>query len=330
MVATRRVTRGAGDGAAASWGLRVMRLAAIALLFSAAAIAPGVAAAQESSARLFAAHALALRASGVAGGAEAAAVLAAAPGAGAFEAKESLSDLWSPFFANAVVKLARLRSPGPVALYYNPLLDIALLTFWERRDAGYFPMSARALPGERLADPDSVFALAPPWMRSRDGPLQALVRIAPARLDSFLRAHPAAASEAGRAPANFASAAADTRAVLPRLLWSAAEALRWIDGEIPWLEAALAEIERALAAPTPAALLEAAPDTDPETAAALADLPPAFADKLGLDMILEAGQDGRLLFASLPEDGHIYVVAECRVAGPDCALIRIALLPVLG
>ncbi len=311
-------------------GLRVPRLAAIALLLAAAALAPGAAAAQGSSARVFAAHALALRASGVAGGAAAAAVLAAAPGAGAFEAKEALPDLWSPFFANTVVKLARLHSPGPVALYYNPLLDIALLTFWERRDAGYFPVSARALPGERLADPDSVFALAPPWMRSRDGPLQALLRIAPTRLDSFLRAHPAAASEAGRDSANFASAAADMRAALPRLLWSATEALRWIDGGIPWLEAVLAEIERALAASAPAALIEAAPDTDPETAAALVGLPPAFADELGLDMILEAGRDGRLLFASLPEDGHIYVVAECRVAGTDCALVRLALLPVLG
>ena len=312
--------------------LRETRLVgAVAFLLAAEALAPGKAAAQESHARPFATHALALRASGVAGGAEAAAILEIAPGSGAVGAEEALPDLWSPFFANAIVKLARLRSPGPAALYYNPLLDIVLLTFWERRATGYLVVSARALPGERHVDPDSQFALAPPWMRSRDeGPFGAFVRMAQARLDAFLRAHPAGASEAGRDSRAFASAAADMRAVLPRLLWSGAAALRWGNGEIPWLDATLADIDRALAASTPAALIEAAPDTSPEAAAALVGLPPAFAEKLGLDMIVEAGAGGRLLFASLPEDGHIYVVAECREAGSDCALVRVTLFSALG
>ena len=83
------------------------------------AVHPIRAAAQESSARLFATHALALRAAGVAGEGPAAKVLAAMPGAGMAGDGESLSALWRPFFANAIVKLGRLRSPAPVALYYN-------------------------------------------------------------------------------------------------------------------------------------------------------------------------------------------------------------------
>ena len=68
--------------------------------------------AEESPARQFAASALALRSAVVAGEERALAVLAAMPGAG-MAARETLPALWSPTFANAIVKLGRLRSTGP-------------------------------------------------------------------------------------------------------------------------------------------------------------------------------------------------------------------------
>lgn len=305
---------------------RARRAAAFAWLALAAFSA--AASAEEAGPRLFAAHALALRAEGVAGGADAAAALAAIPGAAASGGEESPAALWRPFFANAVVALGRARFPAPVALYYNPLLDIALLALWEERGDGYRLASVHALPGERLTDPGAAFALAPPWFGAPDGPLNGLVRISGERLAAFLRAHPADAAAGGEAAA-FAAAAAGMRAALPRLLWDAARSARWADGSIPWLEAALAEIERALAASTPAAVVAAAPDTDAETAAALAGLPPAFAENLGLDAILEAGADDRLIFASLPEDGDVYLVAHCRLDGAVCAPRRLALFSVL-
>ena len=55
--------------------------------------------------------------------------MAAMPGA-AMVHEVSPMVLWGPFFANAVVKLGRLHSSAPTALYYNPLLDIAVITFW--------------------------------------------------------------------------------------------------------------------------------------------------------------------------------------------------------
>ena len=164
-------------------------------------------AAEESAARVFAAHALDLRAAGVAGEARAAAVLAGMPGVPLTGAEESLPVLWTPFFENAIVKLGRVQSDAPVALYYNPLLDVALFTVWERRQTQYRVTSIRALPGEHLADPVTAVATRPPWMAEENGPVDALSRITAARLDRFRRAHPASARDAGRDATTFAAAA---------------------------------------------------------------------------------------------------------------------------
>ena len=56
--------------------------------------------------------------------------------AGAAGAGAAPVALWRPFFANAVVALGRLPSSAPVALYYNPLLDVAVATLWEKQDGG--------------------------------------------------------------------------------------------------------------------------------------------------------------------------------------------------
>lgn len=287
---------------------------------------PASSSAAESAARRFAAHALALRADGLAGGGAAAEVLVAMPGAAA--AGASPAALWRPFFANAVVELGRLPSPAPVALYYNPLLDVAVTTRWEKQDGGYRVASARALPGERLADPEAAVAPLPSWTAA-PGPVDALARATAARLDAFRNAHPARSAEPGRDAATFAAVAADLRAALPRLVWNAAQSARWTEDVQPWLRPALAEVEAALAARDPSALVAAAPDTDADTAAVLARLPAGFAAGLALDMVLEAQGDARLLVGSLPEDGDVYVLTLCRLAGGGCALRRFVLLALL-
>ena len=288
--------------------------------------APQGGSSDSSAARLFAAHALALRTDGLAGEGAAAEVLAALPGAAA--AGASPPALWRPFFANAVVALGRLPSPAPVALYYNPLLDVAVTTVWEKHDGGYRVAAARALPGERLEDPEAAVAPLPPWTAA-PGPVDALARTTAARLDAFRNAHPTQSAEPGRDAAAFAAAAADLRAALPRLVWNVVQSARWTDDAQPWLRPALAEVEAALAARHPSALVAAAPDTDPDTAAVLARLPAGFAAGLALDMVLEAQGDARLLVGSLPEDGDVYVLALCRLAGGGCALRRFVLLALL-
>ena len=284
---------------------------------------------EESPARQFAAAALALRTDAVDGEDRALEVLAAMPGTG-MVARETLPALWGPSFANAIVKLGRLRSSGPVALYYDPLLDSAVLTFWTREGAGYRVQSVRALPGERLAGPAAAVAVEPAWLSAKDGAVGALALTTMARLDAFALAHPPDALEPGRDTATFADAAADLRAALPRLAWHAAQRAGWTDEIKPWLRPALAGIERALAARDPAALLSAAPDTDEPTAAALAGLPAGFAAHLRLDMAIESTGQERLLIGSLAADGDTYLLALCEINNADaCALRRLLLVSLL-
>ena len=285
-------------------------------------------AAEESPAHRFAAHALALRAAAVAGEERALEVLTAMPGAG-MVARETLPILWRPFFANAIVKLGRLPSSAPVALYYDPLLDIAVLTFWTWEEAGYRVKSIRALPGERLASPDAAASVEPAWISAQEGAIGALADATAVRLNTFRLAQPTDASEPGRDTVTFAAAAADLRAALPRLAWHVAQRAQWTDEARPWLRPVLVGIEQALGARDPAALVSAAPDTDADTASTLAALPAGFATGLELDMALEAGESDRLLVASLAGDGDTYLLALCGLNADTCALRRFMLVSLL-
>lgn len=117
----------------------------------------------------------------------------------------------------------------------------------------------------------------------------------------------------------------------PRLAWNAARRAQWAAETEPWLDPALTGIEGALGAHDASALLAAAPDTDSETAAALAELPRAFIERLTLDMVLGGDGEERLLIGSVREDGAIYVLALCRLdGGGACALRRFLLVSLLG
>ena len=285
-------------------------------------------AAEDSPERQFASSALALRAAVVAGEERALDVLAAMPGAG-MAARETLPALWSPSFANAIVKLGRLRSDGPTALYYDPLLDIAVLTLWTRGEEGYRVAAVRALPGARLAEPGAAIRVEPAWLSAQDGAVGALSRTTTARLDAFRLAHPADATGPGLDTTPFATAAADLRAALPRLAWGLAQRAQWADEAKPWLRPVLVEVEEALAARDPAALTAAAPDTDADTAAALVSLPAGFVEGLELDMVIEAAGQDRLLIGSQAADGDTYVLALCGLDAGACALHRLMLVSLL-
>ena len=257
------------------------------------------------------------------------AVLSEMPGAAA-ASDDILPALWGAFFENAMVKLGRLDAVVPAALYYNPLLDVALLTLWRRQGDAYALYRARALPGERLQEPDTAVSLFPAWIGTDASPIETLVNIAGGRLAAFRRQHPLYTDEPGRATTSFADAAANTRDVLARLAWNTAQRLRWTEAGLPWLEASLVEVERALAVGDAGRLLAVAPETDAETAAELADLPADFIERLSLDMVLGGSGTDYLLIGSVPEDGGVYVFVACRLFGDRCALRRFALLSVTG
>ena len=284
---------------------------------------------EESAARALAAQALAFRAAVVAGEESAMDVLAAMPGSG-MVGRDMLPALWGPSFANSIVKLGRLDSSGPVALYYDPLLDVAVIAFWIEDGGAYRMVSARALPGERLAEPDAEAPLSPPWLSAEGGLVGALSRTARARVGAFSRGHPADGRERARDSATFAAAAADMRVVLARLIRNAQRRARWTDRARPWLKPALTEAEKLLDVRDPAVLRTAAPDTDEESAVALAALPDGYAGRLALDMTLALGETDRLLIGSSAGDGDIYVLVLCRLSGPGlCDLRRFLLISLL-
>ena len=155
--------------------------------------------------------------------------------------------------------------------------------------------------------------------------MAALRDIPARRLGSFRKAHPATALEGFRDGVTFAAAANDMRAVFPRLAWNMAMRVQWAAGRPVWLGPTLERIDDALAARDAAAIRAGAPDTDAATASALARLPAGFVAGLRLDMTLDAGGNHRLMVASLPEDGRLYVFALCRLSGGSCGLRRLFL-----
>ena len=280
-------------------------------------------ASSEVSARTFAAHALALHVAVVEGEGEA--ILAQIPGGGP---REDRPLLWSQFFENAIAVLGRLRSPTPVALYYNPLLDIALLSRWEMHKTGYRVASIRVLPGERLNDPGAAVALRPSWMTttSEEGPVVELATITKTRLDAFHRTHPDDASDREQDGSTFAADADAAQPALSRLWWNAGRRARWSSGADLWLRPTLARIVKALSVRDPVSLMAAAPATDATTAEAISRLPAGHAAQLVLDMVLDVGSDGRLLIGSSPGDGDIYFLVLCRLSRNTCPLHRVMMV----
>ncbi len=283
-----------------------------------------------SPATRFVMHAVALRANAVAGIDPATEILATIPGSALLtdgaKAEDVLPLIWSPFFENTVVTFSRVDSPAPVALYYNPLLDVAVFTQWEKHEQEYRVASIRALPGERLTNSSAVVSPRPYWLEADEGPIEALSRITAERIEAFSHAHAAQADGAEPTP----TTDTDMQAALPRLIWNTVQRAEWDEEPSTWLQPALVSIDEALDARNATTLMAAAPATDEATASALSGLPEGFAGRLRLDMVLDGDEHERILIGSLPDDGDIYVFVTCRLNGTICALDRFLFVPLLG
>ncbi len=282
----------------------------------------------ESLERRIASSALALRQSALDSDVSFGYLVNRMPGARIIDS-DALPLLWNLSFSNMVVKLGRLRSSSPVSLYYDPLLDVALLAYWIREEDTYRVTAVRSLPGDWLGSSMQESSLLPSWM-SDQNPLSALEKTTGERLSAFTELHPVDATEGGRNDITFAEAAAGLRTVLPRLLWNADHRAQWTDKDSPylWLESTLMQIESVLAEADSQQLLSVAPETDPDTASALADLPSQYLDELVLDLVLGSSQE-RLLIASSIADGDIYVMALCQIESSACRLRRFLFLSLI-
>ncbi len=280
-------------------------------------------------------RALALRRAATQGADEALRMVASIPGISQLielnapddVSSKALEAMWIPFFENTIVRTFGENSPGPTAIYYNPLLDIALHTRWQlaSRD-NYQIVELRVIPGERLIDPLSNAPLLPQWM-VEDDPAEAFMRVASGRIANALprfaqrRDGP---NKENQATDSYDKATYDFLAAQPRLIWNVTQRLQW-PGE-QWLLPTLTEIQRALKAHDADTIRAAAPDTDLQTAATLAALPTGFSDYLVLDMVLEDDDKHRVLIGSAPDDGELYLWTLCRAFQGACILARFTLI----
>jgi hypothetical protein len=220
--------------------------------------------------------------------------------------------LWSTFFRNVVVAGGHLASERPVVAYYNPLVDVFVLTVWQRRagGGGLDLLTIRALPGAHLARPDQEVGSAPAW-QGTTRPLDALRAVTWARLDRFARTYPAAARQriTPGSPDSPGWRASQTAAEARLLAHAAALSL----ADEPGLRAALERLNAALAGDAGRLLRaeEFVGNIDPVILAGLTATPGQVRAAFALDAVYRRpGDDRWVALFSLPDDGTAYLVAE--------------------
>ena len=238
----------------------------------------------------------------------------------------ALEAMWIPFFENALIETIQQEPAGPTAIYYNPLMDVAMYTRWEPNPEGNHRIAQLSvMPGEYLQDADATVSYLPQWMKAKD-PFAELEGISTKRLHAFRTFEEASRRNLTDGTA-YGDAADSFLVAEPRLTQSLIWRLEWRN--LDWLPLTLATIQAALNAADSDTLLAAAPDTHPETASFIMELPDGFAEKLILDLILEDGGSNRILLGSARYDGGTYVCASCEIAGNACVVGGISILTVV-
>ena len=229
--------------------------------------------------------------------------------------------IWGPFFENAIV-IACLGRGGASAMFYNPLLDIAVVTRWQG-DRTLRIVGIRAIAGERLVHGNAQVDIGPPWL-SADSPIDAIQDYTAARVEAFI-AHPEfSVPPLSESPADNSAAALEFMLVQPRLAWNAQEyhnrSKDSASSASRWLVPTLARVREAMVSADVVEIQAAAPSTDRATADLLAGLDAAYSRALVLDMVLEQPDGFRTLIGSAVADGNIYVFADCVAESDDCRL----------
>ena len=231
----------------------------------------------------------------------------------------ALEAIWVPFFQNAIVEVEQVASAEPIVMYYNPLLDVAMLASWQfMPEVGYQIHAMRVTPGERLLDRRADVDPVPAWITGTGDIGFELAQTATRRLAEFHTASSALKDWSASSEEGYDRARYDFLAAEPRLVWNVAQRAAW--SREPWLETALAKIQAALASRDSDAIATYAPDTDVAVAYALSNMAEGLAEHLVLDMVIGGDDRSHLLIGSTPEDGTVFVLVLCRLSGKSCEL----------
>jgi hypothetical protein len=99
--------------------------------------------------------------------------------------------IWSFFLKGTLIKLGRINSPNPIIVFYNPLMDVALVQGCHYNEAVIKCDQACALPGESMDNFKA--ARAPAWLLAKL-PMDAFEHTAGIRMAVFERDQPADAT----------------------------------------------------------------------------------------------------------------------------------------
>jgi hypothetical protein len=110
--------------------------------------------------------------------------------------------IWSFFFKGTLTKLGRLNSPSPLIVYYNPIVDVAVVEACRYEGSVVNCTEACALPGESMDNFEA--SRVPVWLE-QDRPLDAFERNAGTRMAVFERDQPADAGQANPWRAKYCS-----------------------------------------------------------------------------------------------------------------------------
>lgn len=233
------------------------------------------------------------------------------------EFQATVPELWSYFFKNAIVKVGAIDSETPVALYYNPLVDVGVLTFWMLNSRRFHLYKITAFPGDKLRTLDVAQGLLPGWrIQSQDSPIDRLSKYTIQTLNEFKVEYPLQKREIVE------TLDTDHESELQIL----AEG-RMMDYLIErtqitekWVKMLAQEIELILKSKSAQYIVEKAPDTPIKTANTLEKLNAQYVSQLSVDLVVSINETDRLMLMSLPQDGDQYIAVICKMRNSICNL----------
>lgn len=223
---------------------------------------------------------------------------------------------WSIFFRDTIMKIGALKSKGPTAIYYNPLVDVAVITHWESHSARRYEIrTAYAVPGYALAqrkERSSSSSPLPEWLIAERGPvLLQLVNLAAQRLQDIASVFPIdreANQSQGRA---INLNAPDLQEQSEEQVLILLDGLRRAATDRP-LRGVIEEVQMALVRGTVDDLSKISIQVDDSASQAVRGTEPEVRKQIELSAVYRSSLDTVLAFYSLPQDGHAYVVATVQ------------------
>ena len=232
---------------------------------------------------------------------------------------------WSFFFRDSIVRIAMITSSTPLALYYNPLMDVVVKTTWTRVGTQRYELvEMQALPGE-FVDGESAMrsaTVAPYWLISQQKGLEETLRqMTQMRLEGLAKRYPVmgetghALREAGKPQEVRSWQELAEQRMLLHVVQLRSMGRPSLKGMVQSLLTNLRGIEG-----TSVELFSHGQGAEVKVALEKLDAQVRHQIELSGLYLSEKGQ--ALALFSLPQDGHIYIFVQLETGKEDGYLVK--------